>query len=75
MSDENGDEVVVTQEATATPTEGGAFDVLVALKNILKKALVHDGLARGLREAAKALDRRQAHLCVLAGVSPLLTVS
>ena len=31
----------------------------------MKTALVHDGLARGLREATKALDKRQAHLCVL----------
>ena len=29
------------------------------------RGLKHDGLARGLRECAKALDRRQAHLCVL----------
>jgi len=28
-----------------------------AIKDILKTALVHDGLARGLREAVKALDK------------------
>lgn len=41
------------------------MSVLDALKGVLKIALIHDGLARGLREAAKALDRRQAHMCVL----------
>lgn len=39
--------------------------ILEALKGVLKFALIHDGLARGLREASKALDRRQAHMCVL----------
>jgi small subunit ribosomal protein S12e len=37
-----------------------------ALREVLRRSLIHDGLARGLREAVKALDRRQAHLCVLA---------
>ena len=38
---------------------------MARLQQVLKNALVHDGLARGLRESAKALDKRQAHLCVL----------
>lgn len=41
------------------------MSVLDALKGVLKLALMHDGLARGLREASKALDRREAHMCVL----------
>ena len=41
------------------------MSVLDALKGVLKLALMHDGLARGLREASKALDRRQAHVCIL----------
>lgn len=41
------------------------MSVLDALKGVLRISLIHDGLARGLREAAKALDRRQAHMCVL----------
>lgn len=37
-----------------------------ALVEVLRRSMIHDGLARGLRESVKALDRRQAHLCVLA---------
>merc|ERR1712138_373286 len=42
------------------------LDTVSALKQVLKKALCHDGLARGLRECAKMLDKRRVHLCVLA---------
>ncbi|KAF2477003.1 uncharacterized protein BDR25DRAFT_330930 [Lindgomyces ingoldianus] len=55
-------EVEVSADAA---TGKGQMSVLEALKGVLKLALIHDGLARGLREASKALDRRQAHMCVL----------
>lgn len=37
-----------------------------SLQIVLKKALANDGLARGIREAVKALERRKARLVVLA---------
>jgi len=37
-----------------------------ALREVLQNALYKRGLARGLRESVKALDRRQARLVVLA---------
>ncbi|KAH5348932.1 40S ribosomal protein RPS12 [Parastagonospora nodorum] len=55
-------EVEVSADETGSK---GQMSVLEALKGVLKLALIHDGLARGLREASKALDRRQAHMCVL----------
>ncbi|GAA5993181.1 hypothetical protein JCM10908_001328 [Rhodotorula pacifica] len=61
--DQVEDVQVEVQETDAAPK--GKMSVEDALQEVLKKALVHDGLARGLREAAKALDKRQAHLCVL----------
>ncbi|KAF9164108.1 40S ribosomal protein S12 [Mortierella sp. AD010] len=52
-------------EVAADTTARGQMSVEEALQDVLKRALVHDGLARGLRECAKALDRRQAHMAVL----------
>merc|ERR1711864_16686 len=42
------------------------MDINQAVQEILKIAMCSDGLARGLRESVKALDKRQALLCVLA---------
>ncbi|KAH3847554.1 40S ribosomal protein S12-like isoform X3 [Dreissena polymorpha] len=61
-SDTEGDEIPTPVVAAAA----GAMDVMTALQEVLKTALISDGLARGLHECAKALDKRQAHLCVLA---------
>ncbi|KAF8445174.1 50S ribosomal protein L30e-like protein [Terfezia claveryi] len=52
-------------EVAADASKSGQISVEDALKGVLKNALIHDGLARGVREASKALDRRQAHMCVL----------
>lgn len=41
------------------------MDVNTALQEVLKTGLIHDGLARGILQAAKTLDKRQARLCVL----------
>ncbi|KAG2200460.1 50S ribosomal protein L30e-like protein [Mucor mucedo] len=64
MSDH--EEVVIAQEVeVAVEATSGQMSVEDALQEVLRRALVHDGLARGLKEAVKALDRRQAHLAVL----------
>nr|ALS05131.1 40S ribosomal protein S12 [Labidocera rotunda] len=60
MSDVEGDDVPAAPVAT-----GGPMDINTAIAEVLKQALIADGLARGLREAAKALDKRQALLCML----------
>ena len=52
--------------APAAPAPGEKMDVNTAVAAVLKKALAHDGLSRGLHEAARALERGGAQLCVLA---------
>jgi len=59
-------DVVVEVVATEVATAGRAITVEDALSEVLRRSLYNDGLARGLREAVKALDTKRAHLCVLA---------
>jgi len=61
MSDVEGDDV----SAPAAPVSTGPMDINTAIQEVLKQALIADGLSRGLRESAKALDQRKALLCVL----------
>eukprot|EP01094_Clydonella_sp_ATCC50884_P012687 TRINITY_DN22990_c1_g1_i1.p2 TRINITY_DN22990_c1_g1~~TRINITY_DN22990_c1_g1_i1.p2 ORF type:complete len:157 (-),score=58.67 TRINITY_DN22990_c1_g1_i1:90-524(-) len=63
---EEGDVVAVPEVAAEETPLKPALDPLTAVQEVLKKALVYDGLARGLKECAKALDSRRAHLCLLA---------
>lgn len=42
------------------------MDLMTALQLVLKKAAAHDGLAKGLREGAKAIEKHAAQLCILA---------
>merc|ERR1719378_550911 len=58
-AEEIADDVEVEEEIAE-------MNVLDALKEVLKKALVHDGLCRGLHECAKSLDKHTAKLCCLA---------
>ncbi|GAQ83951.1 40S ribosomal protein S12 [Klebsormidium nitens] len=57
---------VLEETPAAAAAPGEPMDIMSALQMVLKKSLAHDGLARGLHEAAKAIEKGSAQLCVLA---------
>merc|ERR1712225_77240 len=65
MADENM-EIEAEAPAPVEAVEQEPLDTISALKQVLKKALCFDGLARGIRECAKMLDKRKVQLCILA---------
>merc|ERR1712105_294545 len=52
--------------AAAVAAAAAPMDLQKAIQEVLKEALTADGLASGLRETTKALDKRQAIACILA---------
>ena len=50
----------------ATSSASAPKDNQKAIQEVLKEALINNGLARGLRETTRALDKRQAIACILA---------
>ena len=59
-------EAPVADEAAPAEAAPIEYDVFTAVQEVLKKALIHDGLKRGLHECAKALTKREARLALLA---------
>lgn len=57
----------------AAPAPGEPMDINTAVKLVLKKSLAHDGLSRGLHEAARAIEK----VCIYrsAGDGPTLYTS
>ena len=53
-------------EAAPAPAAPAPLDLATAVRGVLKTALAKNGLARGLHECAKALDRGDAIFCLLA---------
>lgn len=46
-----------SDDVPSAVTAGGPMDINSALQEVLKNALIHDGVVHGLHEAAKSLDK------------------
>ncbi|MBA0764468.1 hypothetical protein Gotri_013817, partial [Gossypium trilobum] len=59
-------EEVAVAQLDAAAVIGEPMDINTALPLVIRKSKAHSGLARGLHEAAKAIEKHNAHLCVIA---------
>ncbi|KAF8294108.1 putative 40S ribosomal protein S12 [Trypanosoma cruzi] len=59
--EKQGEEPTVTQQLDVEPE-----NLRDAIRIVVRKSLEVNGLVRGLSEVARALDRRTAHMCLLA---------
>ena len=66
MAEEVPKEEVKTEEEAPAKVQEETMDVKGAIKQVLKTALVNDGLKRGLHESCKVLDKGPGRLCFLA---------
>jgi len=63
------EDAVVAVEPVAAPAAGipgEPMDIMTALQLVLRKSLAYGGLARGLHEGAKVIEKNTGQLCVLA---------
>jgi small subunit ribosomal protein S12e len=60
------EEVVAAVEPVAAAIPGEPMDIMTAVQLVLRKSRAYGGLARGLHEGAKAIEKHAAQLCVLA---------
>ncbi|MCE7766864.1 hypothetical protein GQL56_30020, partial [Pseudomonas putida] len=62
----SGEEAVVAETPAPAPALGEPMDIMTALQLVLRKSRAHGGLAKGLHEGAKVIEKHAAQLCVLA---------
>lgn len=59
--------VVAAEPVVAAPgIPGEPMDIMTAVQLVLRKSRAYGGLARGLHESAKVIEKHTAQLCVLA---------
>jgi len=66
MSDFGNDAAAEGADVAFVEPQEEVTDLMSAVRQVLKKALIHDGVARGLHESAKCLEAKKGRVCFLA---------